>query len=72
MSIKEKSFFINKTGKVKVLSTYDGIGFINKMIPRMGDLYKEAFPKRGDFKKKLKNYNGNRNSLDFHPVPTLL
>ena len=29
---------------------YDGINFIDKMIPRMGDLYKEAIPKRDDAK----------------------
>lgn len=36
------------------MSTYDGIDFINKMIPKMGDLYKEAIPKRGDCNKKMK------------------
>lgn len=38
----------------------------------MDDFYKEEIPKRGDCKKKLKNYNGNRNSSDFHQVRTLL
>lgn len=38
----------------------------------MGDLYKEAIPKRGDCKRNLKNYNGNKNSSDFHQVLNML
>lgn len=36
MSITETSHFTNKAGKIKVLSTYDGINFIDKNDPNNG------------------------------------
>lgn len=72
MLIKEKSHFINKEGKVKILNTYDEINLNDKNDPKMGDLCKEAIPKRSDCKNKFKNYNGNINNTDFHQVSILL
>lgn len=54
MSNYERSHFTKKAEKVKILSIYEGIDFIDKMVPQMGDLYKGAIPKRGDCNKKLK------------------
>lgn len=36
MLVKENSHFTNKVGKVKVLSMYDGINFIEKNDPKNG------------------------------------
>lgn len=44
-----------------------------KMIPKMGDLYNEEIPKRGDCQKEnWKTNNGNWNNSDFHQVSILL
>lgn len=72
MLIKEKTSFTNKAEKVKNWAYMMESILLLKMNPKVGNLYKEAIPKRGDCKKKLKNYNGNGNKLEFHQVLTLL